>query len=430
MGSIDYHPPLNDLFSIRGKTAICTGVTGGIGQELCLTLAEAGADIVSIQLVDDPNGPKLRAAVEALGRSFSAFECDICDSKALRETFNEIWKNEIQADILLNCAGVNRRGKVEDLTDEDIDIVLGTNLKASYVAAQEFGRQLIALQRPGKIVNIGSMLCFLGMYNVSAYAASKGGVLQMTKAFSNEWASKGIQVNCICPGYLKTPMTKKIVEDPEYSSYIMTRTPARRWGEPKDLRGALIFLASPASDFVTGTSIVVDGVVRLKFPLSVFFSTRSLVFLSFSPYRLINLENNMPTITVAVFRGDPIDWAMYRHTAIHVRYADGEDHLLHVTGAHPFFEYTPQPDDPTNIGLKVEALIPVSNPGDFFTKEMIENSCAQTPVRNDPHNKDWNCQNWVGEALTGLVAIGCVTKEQRSTALGIMLDVCLEAEEE
>ncbi|KAJ5723439.1 hypothetical protein N7488_001474 [Penicillium malachiteum] len=375
MGSIDFHPPLNDLFSIRGKTAICTVVTGGIGQELCLTLAEAGANIVSIQLVDDPNGPKLRAAVEALGRSFSAFECDVCDSKALRENFGEIWKNEIQPDILLNCAGVNRRGKVEDLTDEDIDVVLGTNLKASYVAAQEFGRQLIALERPGKIVNIGSMLCFLGMYNVSAYAASKGGVLQMTKAFSNEWASKGIQVNCICPGYLKTPMTKKIVEDPEYSSYIMTRTPARRWGEPKDLRGALIFLASPASDFVTGTSIVVDG-------------------------------------------------------AIHVRYADGEDHLLHVTGAHPFFEYTPQPDDPINIGLKVEALIPVSNPGDSFTKEMIENSCAQTPVRNDPHNKDWNCQNWVGEALTGLVAIGCVTKEQRSTALGRMLDVCLEAEEE
>ncbi|KAJ6004865.1 hypothetical protein N7540_012664 [Penicillium herquei] len=416
MGSIDCHPPLNDLFSIRGKTAICTGVTGGIGQELCLTLAEAGANIVSIQLVDDPNGPKLRAAVESLGRSFSSFECDICDSKALRDTFGEIWKNEIQPDILLNCAGVNRRGKVEDLTDEDIDVVLGTNLKASYVAAQEFGRQLIALDRPGKIVNIGSMLCFLGMYNVSAYAASKGGVLQMTKAFSNEWASKGIQVNCICPGYLKTPMTKKIVEDPEYSSYIMTRTPARRWGEPKDLRGALIFLASPASDFVTGTSIVVDGASLL----------------TFSPHRLANLENLniMPTIMVAVFRGDPIDWAMYRHTAIHVRYADGEDHLLHVTGAHPFFEYTPQPEDPTNIGLKVEALIPVSSPGEFFTKEMIENSCARTPVRNDPHNKDWNCQNWVGEALTGLVAIGCVTKEQRSTALGRMLDVCLEAEEE
>ncbi|KAJ5736042.1 uncharacterized protein N7483_001167 [Penicillium malachiteum] len=416
MGStIDCHPPLNDLFSIRDKTAICTGVTGGIGQELCLTLAQAGANIVSIQLVDDPNGPKLRAAVEALGRSFSAFECDICDSKALRETFGKIWRNEIQPDILLNCAGVNRRGKVEDLTDEDIDVVLGTNLKASYVAAQEFGRQLIALERPGKIVNIGSMLCFLGMYNVSAYAASKGGVLQMTKAFSNEWASKGIQVNCICPGYLKTPMTKKIVDDPEYSSYIMTRTPARRWGEPKDLRGALIFLASPASDFVTGTSIVVDG-----------------VFFSFSPYHLVDLENLniMPTIMVAVFRGDPIDWAMYRHTAIHVRYADGEDHLLHVTGAHPFFEYTPQPEDPTNIGLKVEALIPVSSPGDSFTKEMIENSCAQTPVRNDPHNKDWNCQNWVGEALTGLVSIGCVTKEQRSTALGRMLDVCLEAEEE
>ncbi|KAF7589719.1 hypothetical protein BBP40_003917 [Aspergillus hancockii] len=276
MGSVEHCQPLDSLFSIRDKTAICTGVTGGIGQELCLTLAEAGANIVSIQLPGDPNGAKLRSGVESFGRSFSAFECDICESKVFRETFHQIWEAGIQPDILLNCAGVNRRGKVEDLTDEDIDVVgsdtaiccrvyaddikvLATNLKASYVAAQEFGRRLLTLQRPGKIVNIGSMLCFLGMYNVSAYAASKGGVLQMTKSFSNEWAPKGIQVNCICPGYLKTPMTKKILADAEYSSYIIKRTPAQRWGEPKDLRGALIFLASAASDFVTGTSIVVDG---------------------------------------------------------------------------------------------------------------------------------------------------------------------------
>ncbi|OJJ50377.1 hypothetical protein ASPZODRAFT_110720 [Penicilliopsis zonata CBS 506.65] len=251
--------PLATLFSLEGKTAICTGVTGGIGTEICTTLAEAGVDIVSIQLEGDPNGAPLRAAVEALGRSFHAFECDVADSKALRETFFRIWAEGIVPDILLNCAGINRRGPVVDLTDEDIDAVLAINLKASYVAAQEFARRLLALRRPGKVINMGSMLCFLGMYNVSAYAASKGGVLQMTKAFSNEWAADGIQVNCICPGYLKTPMTKKIVEDPEYSAYIMKRTPARRWGEPKDLRGALIFLASPASDFVTGTSIVVDG---------------------------------------------------------------------------------------------------------------------------------------------------------------------------
>ncbi|KAJ5577661.1 uncharacterized protein N7459_006625 [Penicillium hispanicum] len=131
----------------------------------------------------------------------------------------------------------------------------------------------------------------------------------------------------------------------------------------------------------------------------------------------------MPTtITIAVFRGDPLDWAMYRHTAIHVRYADGEDNLLHVSGAHPFFQYTPENSDPAEIHLKLEALIPVASPSDAIPKFMIQNTCAQTP--------DWNCHNWVGEALTGLVAIGCVTEEQRSAAITKMVDACLEAEDE
>lgn len=138
----------------------------------------------------------------------------------------------------------------------------------------------------------------------------------------------------------------------------------------------------------------------------------------------------MPTITVAVFRGDPIDWAMYRHTAIHVRYEDGEDTILHVTGAHPFFAYSPQNGTPEDTGLKVEGLIPVSSPLDKFTKSVIQSVCSQTPVRNDAFHQDWNCQNWVGEALARLVAIGCVTAQERSDALDKMLDVCLEAEDE
>ena len=139
----------------------------------------------------------------------------------------------------------------------------------------------------------------------------------------------------------------------------------------------------------------------------------------------------MPTtITIAVFRGDPLDWAMYRHTAIHIQYADGEENLLHVSGAHPFFQYTPENANPARIQLKLEALIHVSNPSDAITKSMIQSACAQTPVRNDPRNQDWNCHNWVGEALTGLVAIGCVTEEERSAAITRMVDACLEAEDE
>ena len=136
------------------------------------------------------------------------------------------------------------------------------------------------------------------------------------------------------------------------------------------------------------------------------------------------------TISIAVFRGDPIDWAMYRHTAIHVLDEDGENNLLHVTGAHPFFEYTPENTDPAKIGRKLEALIPVSVPRDMITKSMIWDACARTRIWNDPHHQDWNCHNWVGEALTSLVAIGSVTEEQRSKAITQMVDVCLEAEDE
>jgi 2-deoxy-D-gluconate 3-dehydrogenase len=168
--------------------------------------------------------------------------------------------------------------------------VLNINLKATFIAGQEFGKRLISLKRPGKIINIASIISYIANYDISPYAASKGGVLQTTKAFSNEWASKGINVNCICPGYvvyafveseatgfilylltnpryMKTAMTTQYTTDPkykDYNDYIIGRTPAARWGDPEDLKGAVIFLASPASDFVTGTSIVVDGGILAK----------------------------------------------------------------------------------------------------------------------------------------------------------------------
>lgn len=189
-----------DLFSIKGKTAICTGATGTIGSELCLALAEAGANIVSIQLEDDPLGDNLKSRVERFGRDFHAFHCNIGDSDALRAVFQEIWAQGIVPDILLNGAAMNRHGTVEEFDDEIIDQIISVNLKGAYVAAQEFSSQLLKLNRPGKIINIGSVTCYVGMVHTSVYASTKGGLLQMTKAFSNELAIKGIQVNCICPG--------------------------------------------------------------------------------------------------------------------------------------------------------------------------------------------------------------------------------------
>jgi 2-dehydro-3-deoxy-D-gluconate 5-dehydrogenase len=191
---------LHSLFTLEGKTAIATGSTGGLGLEMTVALANAGCDIVSIELPNDPRAPLLAEAISSANRKLSVYHCDVADSAALRATFAKIWQDGIVPDVLLNCAGINRRGHVEDLEDEDIDAVFAINLKASFVAAQEVGKRLLELGRKGKIINIASIIAFIANINISPYACTKGGVLQMTKAFSNEWSSKGIQVNCICPG--------------------------------------------------------------------------------------------------------------------------------------------------------------------------------------------------------------------------------------
>lgn len=255
-------PAVAELFSLTGKTAIVTGGTGGLGLAMTLALAEGGADIVSIEMPNDAGSGHLGEQVKSLGRSITAFTCDVKDSKGLRATFEAIWKSGVKADILLNCAGIQRRGHAEELDDDTIDDVFAINLKATFVACQEFAKQLISEGRPGKIINIASIISFISSTMISPYAATKGGVLQATKAFSSEWMGKGIQVNCICPGYFKTALTTQYETDPKYkgfNEYILSRSPSGRWGAPQDLRGAIIFLASKASDFVSGTSIVVDG---------------------------------------------------------------------------------------------------------------------------------------------------------------------------
>ncbi|KAF4761602.1 hypothetical protein HAV15_007017 [Penicillium sp. str.  len=254
-----HHLPTDKLFSLQGKTVICTGATGGIGQTLCKSLAIAGADIISIQISNDVHSESLSRSISEIGQKLWTFECNLTDPSSIRSTFQSIWLAGIRPSILLNCAGVNRRGPITEVTDDDLDLILSVNLKATYVAAQEFANKLLQLQLPGKIINIGSVTSYRGMYNVSAYASSKGGVIQMTKSFSNELAPHNIQVNCICPGYIITPLTTQLENDPVYNDFILKGTPAGRWGTPEDLRGAVIFLASEASNFVTGSSLIVDG---------------------------------------------------------------------------------------------------------------------------------------------------------------------------
>jgi 2-dehydro-3-deoxy-D-gluconate 5-dehydrogenase len=253
---------ISQLFGLHGKTAIVTGGTGGLGTAMTAALASAGADIVSIELPNDPNSSRTAQVVKDCGQSYCKYECDMRDTKQIRSTYQRMWADGVTADIVLNCAGVQRRAEAVDFTDEDIELVLDVNVKATLVSCQEFAKKLLAEGQPGKIINIASIISFIGGKNILPYAASKGGVLQLTKALSNEWAEKGIQCNCIHPGYFRTPMTEQYSTDPKYekfNEYVMGRVPAKRWGDPRDLSGAIIFLASPASDYMSGTSIVVDG---------------------------------------------------------------------------------------------------------------------------------------------------------------------------
>ncbi|KAF2487493.1 hypothetical protein BDY17DRAFT_289075 [Neohortaea acidophila] len=250
------------MFGLHGKTAIVTGGTGGLGTAMTTALASAGADIISIEIHNDPGSERTAKIVTDCGRKIRKYECDVSNLKSIRATYQKIWSDGLSADILLNCAGIQRRSDAADFTDEDIDAVIDINVKATLVSCQEFAKKLIADGRPGKIINIASIISFIGGKNITPYAASKGGVMQVTKALSNEWAEKGIQVNSIHPGYFKTALTEQYSTDPKYkdfNNYLMSRVPAKRWGDPKDLSGAVIFLASAASDYVSGSGVIVDG---------------------------------------------------------------------------------------------------------------------------------------------------------------------------
>jgi 2-dehydro-3-deoxy-D-gluconate 5-dehydrogenase len=244
-------------FELKGKTALVTGSDTGLGQAMAIALAEAGADIVGASNVEAIKGGDTEKAVTQLGRKFSAYFVDISNREGLYAFINEVKTNHT-IDILINNAGMILRKPVAEHPDEWWDKVIAVNLNAQFIITREFGKDMIA-RGSGKVVFTCSLLSFQGGINVPGYTASKSAVAGLVKAFANEWASKGVNVNGIAPGYIATNNTTALREDPERSKAILDRIPAARWGEPKDFKGPVVFLCSEAGAYVNGHIMVVDG---------------------------------------------------------------------------------------------------------------------------------------------------------------------------
>ena len=249
---------IQDRFRLDGQTALVTGCRRGIGLALAEGLAEAGADIIGVSASLKDSGEEVAQRVTAVGRKFSAYSCDFGDRQALYEFTRRVIVENAPIDILVNNAGTIRRAPAAQHSDEDWDKVIEVNLSAQFILARELGKPMLARGR-GKIIFIASLLAFQGGITVPGYAASKGGIAQLTMALSNEWAGKGVNVNAIAPGYIETDNTTALRADPVRSKAILDRIPAGRWGRPEDLQGAAVFLASHASDYINGTILTVDG---------------------------------------------------------------------------------------------------------------------------------------------------------------------------
>lgn len=253
-----------DLFSLQGQTALVTGGTRGIGQSMAVALAEAGADIVLIQR--DTSNTSTSSLIKNLGRKCTIVPGDLSDRSSVQSLVDSVFGQTSNSPIhvLLNCAGIQRRHKSEAFPQDDWDDVIQTNLSTVFTLCRDVGAHMLSREpdshgRRGAIINVASLLSFQGGFTVPAYAASKGGVAQLTKALSNEWAGKGISVNAIAPGYIATEMNTALMEDKERAASILARIPAGRWGSPDDFKGAVVWLASRASGYVSGEVVTVDG---------------------------------------------------------------------------------------------------------------------------------------------------------------------------
>lgn len=246
------------LFSLAGKTALVTGGNKGIGMSMALALAEAGADIIVVSNSIELKGSDIEKEVTALGRSFKAYQSDFSSRSSLHDFIQKVLAENKRIDILVNNAGMILRNPAAEHGDEFWDKVIAVNLDAQFILTREIGKKMLE-QGSGKIIFTASLLSFQGGINVPGYAASKGAVASLIKAFANEWASKGINVNGIAPGYIATDNTEALRNDPERSKAILSRIPANRWGQPEDFKGVTVFLASAASDYMNGHIVVVDG---------------------------------------------------------------------------------------------------------------------------------------------------------------------------
>jgi 2-deoxy-D-gluconate 3-dehydrogenase len=244
-----------DLFNLAGRTALVTGANTGLGQGIAVALAQAGADIVA---VGRSPATETGANVEALGRRFLDVRADLSSTGPVREVVDAAIGLNGRLDIVVNNAGIIRRADSLDVEEADWDAVIATNLKSPFFLAQAAARHM-ARHGGGKIINIASLLSFQGGIRVPAYAASKSAVAGLTRALANEWAAQGINVNAIAPGYFDTNNTAALRADPVREPAILARIPAGRWGQPQDLGGAAVFLASRASDYVHGIVLPVDG---------------------------------------------------------------------------------------------------------------------------------------------------------------------------
>jgi 2-deoxy-D-gluconate 3-dehydrogenase len=247
-----------DRFKLDGKTALVTGSRRGIGKAMALALAEAGADIVGVSASLEAEGSSLEHEVTVRGRKFRGYACDFGDRQALYGFIEQVKRDVPVIDILVNNAGTILRKPAAEHPDEYWDRILEVDLSSQFVLSREIGKDMVK-RGSGKIIFTASLLTFQGGITVPGYAAAKGGIGQLTKALANEWAGAGVQVNAIAPGYIATDNTEALRNDPVRYPAILARIPAGRWGSPEDFAGAAVFLASAASDYVSGTVLTVDG---------------------------------------------------------------------------------------------------------------------------------------------------------------------------
>ncbi|AYO77875.1 2-dehydro-3-deoxy-D-gluconate 5-dehydrogenase KduD [Sphingobium yanoikuyae] len=246
---------MSTIFDLGGKVAIVTGANTGIGQAIALSLAAAGADIAAVGRTP---AEETVEKVRALGRKAEIVSADLSSIEPVQRLVDETIAKLGGLDILINNAGNIRRADSVDFTEEDWDAVIDTNLKSTFFLAQAAGRHMLA-QGSGKIVNIASLLSFQGGIRVPSYTASKSGVAGLTKLLANEWAARGVNVNAIAPGYIATNNTAALQADETRNRQIQERIPAGRWGDPSDIGGAAVFLASPAANYIHGHVLAVDG---------------------------------------------------------------------------------------------------------------------------------------------------------------------------